>query len=93
MLSNQPKQISGQLWPALGLATVILLSTAIGLYAVAFQLRLAGAPEFFQKFDASPVLAGMHVIGGAIVLLVGGLQTLATPFRALRSQWARRPWS
>ena len=52
MLSNQPKQISGQLWPALGLATVILLSTAIGLYAVAFQLRLAGAPEFFQKFDA-----------------------------------------
>jgi uncharacterized membrane protein len=74
MLSNQPKQITGQLWPALGLATVILLSTAIGLYAVAFQLRLAGAPEFFQKFDASPVLAGMHVIGGAIVLLVGGLQ-------------------
>lgn len=74
MISNQTISTSGNYWPAIRLTTVILLSTAIGLYAVAFQLRLVGAPEFFQKFDASPVISGMHVVGGAVVLLVGGLQ-------------------
>lgn len=53
---------------------MIASSIAIGLYAVAFQLRLAGAPEFHLRFDQMPMFTSMHVIGGAVVLLVGGTQ-------------------
>lgn len=56
------------IWP------MVLASVAIGLYAFAFQLRLAGAGEFHTRFDEMPVFTGMHVIGGGVVLLVGGLQ-------------------
>lgn len=55
---------------------MVIMSVAIGLYAVAFQLRLAGAPAFHARFDTMPMFTSMHVIGGAIVLLVGGLQFL-----------------
>ena len=57
---------------ALGLMT--LLSIAIGLYAVAFQARMTGDPTFHARFDEMFVASTMHVIGGAVVLLVGALQ-------------------
>ncbi|MEX2327481.1 MAG: DUF2306 domain-containing protein [Pseudomonadales bacterium] len=53
---------------------MILLSVVIGLHAVGFQLRLSGDPGFHQRFDEIPVFSSMHVIGGAVVLLVGGFQ-------------------
>ncbi|MCB1644795.1 MAG: DUF2306 domain-containing protein [Pseudomonadales bacterium] len=57
-----------------GLVLMIISSLAIGLYAFGFQARMVGAPEFHMKFDASPLAAAMHVIGGGTVLLVGGFQ-------------------
>lgn len=57
---------------ALGLMT--LMSMAIGLYAIGFQLGLAGDPALHQRFAQMPVAAAMHVIGGAVVLLTGALQ-------------------
>ncbi|MFT5012978.1 MAG: putative membrane protein [Patiriisocius sp.] len=53
---------------------MILLSVAIGLYAIAFQARLVGNPVFHMHFDEMPIFTGMHVIGGAVVLLLGGFQ-------------------
>jgi len=56
------------------LIVMILGSIAIGLYAVSFQLRLAGNPDFHLRFDDMFAFTSMHVIGGAVVLLVGGFQ-------------------
>ena len=56
--------------------TMLLMSVAIGLYAVAFQLRFAGSPTFHARFDEIYLFTTMHVVGGAIVLLVGGAQFL-----------------
>lgn len=53
---------------------MVLLSVAIGLHALGFQLRLSGDPGFHARFDQVPWTGGLHVLGGAIVLLVGGLQ-------------------
>ena len=61
---------------------MILLSIAIALYAVAFQLRLAGAPAFHARFDEMPLFRAIHVIGGAVVLLVGGSQFLTDSRRS-----------
>lgn len=58
----------------IALVMMILGSIAIGLYAVVFQLRLSGNPKFHLRFDEMYVFTSMHVIGGAIVLLVGGFQ-------------------
>ncbi|MBD3646826.1 MAG: DUF2306 domain-containing protein [Pseudomonadales bacterium] len=58
----------------LALALMIVLSVMIGLHALGFQLRLSGDPMFHQRFDEMPIFSSMHVIGGAIVLLVGGFQ-------------------
>jgi len=57
-----------------GLVLMTVSSMAIGLYAVAFQARLAGDPGFHLRFDSMPVASSMHVVGGAIVLLTGALQ-------------------
>ena len=56
------------------LIMMILGSLAIGMYAVSFQLRLSGNPEFHLRFNDMFVFTSMHVIGGAVVLLVGGFQ-------------------
>lgn len=58
----------------LTLGVMILSSVAIGLYALAFQMRFVGAESFHLRFDEMPLFTGMHVIGGGIVLLVGGTQ-------------------
>ena len=52
-----------------------LMSLAIGGYAIAFQLRLIGNPEFHFRFDEMYIPGSMHVIGGGIVLLPGGLRS------------------
>ena len=57
---------------SLGLFLLIVLSVGVGMYAVGFQLRLSGDPGFHLRFDQMPVASSMHVIGGAVVLLVGG---------------------
>ncbi|MFT4799613.1 MAG: putative membrane protein [Sulfitobacter sp.] len=56
------------------LVVMILGSIAIGMYAVSFQLRLSGSPQFHLRFNDMFVFSSMHVIGGAVVLLVGGFQ-------------------
>ncbi len=76
-------------WPvstAIGLMT--LMSMAIGGYAIAFQLRLTGNPEFHFRFDEMYISSTMHVIGGGIVLLLGGLQFSST-LRMRYTQWHR----
>ncbi len=56
------------------LILMTLMSFAIGLYALAFQARLAGDPTFHTRFDEIYIASTMHVVGGGIVLLTGGLQ-------------------
>ena len=56
------------------LVLMTITSIAIGLYAVGFQARLVGDPTFHIRFDTMPVASTMHVVGGAVVLLVGALQ-------------------
>ena len=66
-------------WPistAIGVMTLTSLTT--GGYAVAFHFRLIGNPEFHFRFDEMCIPSSMHVIGGAIVLLPGGLRFFAT---------------
>ena len=66
---------SGLGYPVIvGLVLMTLGSLAIGLYAVGFQLRFSGSPDFHLRFDSMPVASSMHVIGGAVVLLVGAFQ-------------------
>ncbi len=57
-----------------GIGLMITLSVAIGLYAVAFQMGMQGAPDIQAKFAEWPVFSAMHVIGGAIVIITGGFQ-------------------
>ncbi len=56
------------------LVVMTILSIAIGLYAIGFQARISGDPSFHARFDTTPISSTMHVIGGGIVLLIGGLQ-------------------
>jgi uncharacterized membrane protein len=64
------------IWKAF-LGLVVLSSVMIGIYALAFQARLVGAPTFHARFDEMPLFTAMHVVGGGIVLLVGGFQFVA----------------
>ncbi|MEJ6591520.1 MAG: DUF2306 domain-containing protein [SAR86 cluster bacterium] len=68
-LSNGSRWLAG-----LGLFIVIFMSVSIAFYAIAFQARLVGDPSFHLRFDASPLFPSLHVIGGAVVLMLGGLQ-------------------
>ncbi len=66
-------------WPGrIGLRLMIFLSLVIGIYAIGFQFRWLGDPGIHLRFDAFPVQATMHVIGGAVVLLLGGFQFSST---------------
>lgn len=56
------------------LGVVTLSSIAIGLYALSFQLRLTGSPDFHARFDEMPIASTLHVVSGGIVLLVGAIQ-------------------
>ncbi len=58
----------------LSLALMIILSIAIGLYAIAFQARVTGDPGFQLRFSEYSVTSSMHVIGGAVVIILGGFQ-------------------
>lgn len=53
---------------------MVLLSVAVGLHALGFQLRVSGAPGFHARFDQVPWMGGLHVLSGALVLLIGGFQ-------------------
>lgn len=61
-------------WSSLLLVLMIISSLMIGLHAIGFQLRISGDPNFHRRFDEIPLFSSMHVIGGAVVLLVGGFQ-------------------
>lgn len=67
----------------LSTGTMILLSMIIGIYAIGFQLRIGGSPGFHARFDEYFVPGSLHVISGAVVLLIGGLQFLAS----IRGRW------
>jgi len=56
------------------LILMTILSIAIGLYAFAFQARVAGDPMFHARFDEMYIASTMHIVGGGIVLLTGALQ-------------------
>ena len=58
----------------IAIVVMILMSIAIGLYAVSFQAGFSGNPAFHLRFDKMPVFTGMHITGGAVVLLLGGFQ-------------------
>lgn len=58
----------------IGLILMTVTSVMIGLYAVWFQIGLAGDPEFYERFAQTPIRAAAHVIGGGIVLLLGAFQ-------------------
>ena len=58
----------------LGIGLMIILSVAIGLYAIAFQTGILGSPEIQAKFAEWPVFSSMHIIGGAVVIITGGFQ-------------------
>lgn len=53
---------------------MIVLSVPVAIYAFGFQLRMAGDPEFWARFDTQPLLSGMHVLGAGLALLIGGFQ-------------------
>ena len=55
----------------LGIGLMIILSVAIGLYAIAFQTGILGSPEIQAKFAEWPVFSSMHIIGGAVVIITG----------------------
>jgi hypothetical protein len=65
-------------WPistAIGVMTLPLTSLATGGYAIAFHFRLIGNPEFHFRSNEMCIPSSMHVIGGGIVLLPGGLRS------------------
>ena len=53
---------------------MIVMSVPVAIYAFGFQLRMAGDPEFWARFDTQPLLSGMHVLGAGLALLIGGFQ-------------------
>ena len=53
---------------------MIVMSVPVAIYAFGFQLRVAGDPEFWARFDTQPLLSGMHVLGAGLALLIGGFQ-------------------
>ncbi len=61
-------------WATSALVLIIVSSIAIALHAFAFQARLSGSPDLHARFDTIPVMSTMHVLGGAVVLLLGGWQ-------------------
>lgn len=69
----------------IGLPMMIFLSIAIGLHAIGFQFRVSGDPSIHARFDQMPIFSSMHVLGGAIVLIVGGFQFS----NSLRVRWPR----
>lgn len=86
MSAASPVSLNKRAMATLGLMT--LLSIMIGLHAVGFQLRISGGPDFHIRFDQMPVFSSMHVIGGAVVLLVGGFQFWPN-LRSRFPQWHR----
>ena len=77
MAANPARSPVLNLTVTLLLGLMILTSVMIGLYALSFQARMSGAPSFHLRFDQMPVFTTMHVLGGAVVLLVGGFQFVA----------------
>jgi uncharacterized membrane protein len=58
----------------IGFGLLVLTSMVIGVYAFFFQAEWAGSPEFQARFNTAPILAGMHVIGAGVALLIGPFQ-------------------
>jgi uncharacterized membrane protein len=58
----------------IALGVLIALSIPIGLYAFGFQFAGLGAPDFYARFSATPLMAAFHVLGGGSALLLGGAQ-------------------
>jgi len=58
------------------LLLLIALSLPIALYAFAFQLGLAGGPDFQARFADNPIFAAFHVLGSGLALGIGGFQFL-----------------
>lgn len=57
-----------------GFGLLVLTSLLIAVYAFFFQAELTGSPEFQARFNTIPILAGMHVIGAGVALLIGPFQ-------------------
>jgi len=55
---------------------LIATSLAIAFYAFAFQLELAGNPEFHLRFAEAQPFAAFHVLGSGLALGIGGFQFL-----------------
>ncbi len=53
---------------------LIALSIPVAFYAFGFQLGFGGDPDFYRRFAAIPIFAGMHVLGAGVALLLGGFQ-------------------
>jgi uncharacterized membrane protein len=66
--------MSNQRSMSLMVVVMIVMSVPVAIYAFGFQLRMAGDPEFWARFDTQPLLSGMHVLGAGLALLIGGFQ-------------------
>jgi uncharacterized membrane protein len=66
--------MSNQRSMSLLILVMIVASVPVAIYAFGFQLRMAGDPAFWARFDTYPLLSGMHVLGAGLALLVGGFQ-------------------
>lgn len=64
---------------------VVALSIPIGIYAYMFQIGVAGADEFHLRFAQTPLRAGLHILFGGTVLVIGGFQFIP----ALRNNYRR----
>lgn len=53
---------------------MVVLSVGVGFHALGFQLRLSGDPGFHARFDQVPWTGALHVLGGAVILIIGGFQ-------------------
>ncbi|HEY5644833.1 MAG TPA: DUF2306 domain-containing protein [Pseudomonadales bacterium] len=67
---------------------LIVASLPVALYAFAFQLGLAGGPEFPARFGQWPLFTALHLLGSGLALGIGGFQFLPS-LRARHIAWHR----
>ncbi len=65
-----------------GWMLMVLLAVSISLYALAFLFfEPVGAPFLKEKYALTPIPTWMHILGGAVALIIGPLQ-LSRRFRS-----------